>query len=464
MKGLSIKKRVMLWYAFTMLVVITLVIVLLLAAGDKLIRDDAKSNLTAATDRAVNDVQVIDSKLAIDDDMVYYLDGAYVVIYKNDGMIISGLPPDGFPGNVSFKADEIRKVVRGDKPFYVYDRLIENQQLGKTWIRGITSASLKDSAPSIWLMIKMFLIALPLLLGLALLGGWYITKRAFMPLKDIADTAEQIQEGSDLSRRLGFEKMGDRDEISRTAATFDMMLDRIEESFEMEKRFTNDASHELRTPAAVIMAQCEYALDNLDDPRDVEESLRVILAESRKMTTLIKQLLTLARADRGVQQLDMTRTDIGLTAEEAVSNFSSKAAEYGVEMAIDAEEGLYTMGDPVFLSRMFENLISNAIKYNHSGGHVWLSVKSGEEGIRISVNDDGNGISAEDLTHIWERFYRAHSAPGGRNRRSEREAEQQSTGLGLPLVKWIVEAHHGRISVRSAPGSGTEFVIFLPPA
>lgn len=455
MKKMSITGRVSLWYAFSFMAFLILATGLLLAAGNRLVIGERTSNLQMVTDRAVKDVWVIDGKLSIDDDISYYSDGAYVVLYRDDGTLISGLIPEGFSGLPPFEADTLRKIQSGKDKYYVYDRLIENEKMGRIWIRGMTSANLEQMMPSVMRMVYGFLIAIPLLFAIALAGGWLITKQAFAPLNQIVETARRIRTGGDLSERIELEDEDDPDEIGRTALEFDKMLDQIEKDFEMEKQFTNDASHQLRTPIAVILAQSEYALDSLDNPEEVRESLQMIRDRASHMSSLVSQLLLIARADRRIDQLVKKRTDISLLAEEAAESFRREAESRQIRICINAAEGCYMDCDPLFMGQMFNNLIDNSLKYGRPGGTTGIRIWQEEDMIRIRIRDDGIGISEEDLPRVFERFYRGSQDHADGN-------PEEGAGLGLPIAKWIVEAHQGIISVESKPGEGTVFQIWFP--
>jgi len=304
-------------------------------------------------------------------------------------------------------------------------------------------------------MIRLFMIVLPILILLSLAGGWLITQRAFLPLKQINDTVMLIQEGKDLSRRIGVDESYPRDEIQITANAFDQMLDRISASFEREKQFTDDASHELRTPVAVIQAQCEYALENRDKSEETVGAILVIHEQAKKMSALIDQLLMLARADRSAVILKKEPADISLLAEESAALLAPKAYEKNITVSVRAPEGLYAEIDPNLMEKALVNLIDNAIKYGKQNGSVIISAEKqtpdNSPSVLLSVTDDGIGIREENLPHIWDRFYRVDPA-----------GEEKGTGLGLPLVRWVVEAHGGHITVASEPGRFTKFSVILP--
>ena len=455
MRSVSIKTRIVFWYALTALLVLSVVIVLILAAGNRSMRDEAMDDLTLATDQAVENIRIYQGKLYIDEYAEYQRNGVYVVLCDNTGNLFFGEAPEGFPMDTEFQEETIRYIdaAESDEPFFVYDRRIENQKAGVFWIRGITSAGLEDTEPALYEMIRIFLITIPVLFVISLVGGWIITRRAFLPFQNIAEKVERIQEGSDLSQRLNLGSPDDRDEIRRTAGLFDHMLARIEKSFEMEKQFTNDVSHELRTPTAVIMSQCEYALDNIDDPDEVEDSLKVIHHQSKQMMDLITQLLTLARADRHIQPVNKELVDVGLLLEEEAAHMSVVARERNIRITVDALEGIMTEADPVLMRRALENLISNAVKYGREGGMIRLyAEREPARMIAISVEDDGIGIPEEDLPYIWNRFFRAENAGDF----------PDSVGLGLSLVKWIAEAHGGTVSAQNRPEGGARFILRIP--
>ena len=458
MKPLSIKMKVVFWYAFSMFVVTALLFAFLLIAGNHIARKDARDGLTITTDMAVSNVIVTGGHLVIDDDIIYYMDQTWIVIAKDDGMILSGLMPDGFPEDVPFEEDRIRQAGEGVHAFYVYDRLIENQKTGKIWVRGMTPIHLSVRDPAFHRIVQLFMIIIPVLVLLSLAGGWLITRRAFLPLRRINETVAMIQEGDDLSRRVSSGIADPGDEIENTAIAFDKMLDRIGESFEREKQFTNDAGHELRTPTAVIQAQCEYIMDNIDDQDEVKESVKIIHNQALKMSTLIEQLLMLARADRYALKLNRRKTDISLLAEETAFIMAGEASKKSITIQVDAPEGVYARVDEHLMSRVFENLVSNALKYGKSGGHVMITVReirsseaADETGhVQIGVLDDGIGISEDEINKIWKRFYRIN--PTGKT---------EGLGLGLPLVKAIIEAHGGSIVVNSQQGFFTEFIVLI---
>lgn len=453
MKSFSVKERVIFLYTVIMVAAIALVVEMFYFVSARTVLDNAKDTLVATVDEKMDDINIVDGHLVIADSIDYETaNGVTIAVYNENGLEISGLMPDDFDVTIKFLPDTARKVEgKGDDDYYVYDRLIENETTGKIWLRGVIYASVMKNAPEIANVFRIALFFIPILLLIAVVGGTLLTNRAFKPLKLIADTASNISNGNDLSQRIGVGDPDSQDEVLRAAGVFDTMLDRLEESFDNEKQFTNNASHELRTPNAIIMSRSEYALESLDDREEVESSLEIIHAQSEKMDHIVSELLALARADRGIDFLNKKHTDIGLLAEESAASFYKMAEENNIKLMVDADMEVYMDADPVFFGRLYENLISNAIKYGKDGGRVDLSVKKRVDGIEIIVSDDGIGISDEDLPHVFERFYRATD-----------QSKEKSVGLGLPLVKWIVDSHGGEISIESKLKEGTVIRIKFP--
>ena len=447
----SVRRRIVLLYTLSVLLLCGATAAFLFIVEDRLIIEEAKENLAALTDGVVGDVSFEDGSIVTDDHIIWDMESTSVVVCGADGTILAGQVPEGFENTAGFEPGKIRKVRCGRNTYYLYDEPLNGAGGEAGWVRGITLVDLKEISPMLYTMSRSFIAAIPVLILAALFAGWAITRRAFAPLSRIVNTAASIHGGTDLSLRIGIGSPDSEDEILRTAGVFDQMLERIQRSFIRERQFTNNASHELRTPVAVIMSQSEYALAHPDDPEINRQALEKIYSQSRKMRGLISRLLFLARADGGRQQIQAEKMDISLCAEESAATLADAAANKKINVSVEAEEGIYINGDGTMISQMFTNLISNGIKYGKQGGWVKVRIKTDRTWVTVRIDDNGRGITPEELDHIWERFYR------GEDSRAE-----DSTGLGLTIVKWIVEAHKGSISVVSRPGEGTCFKILLP--
>ena len=373
--------------------------------------------------------------------MDFFDDGIYLMVCSSDGSVERGDEPAGFP-QLSYVGGRIEKTSSGMFDWYVYDSPMEDG----SFIRGaypIASMSRFFSSAFI-----AALILLPIVVFLAALGGYFITKRALRPLEKMVETANGIANGTDLSKRMDIEKAGY--EIKELADTFDMMLSRLELSFKRERQFTSDASHELRTPVAVIRAHAEYALSHSDE-ESTKESLIEIIAQVDRMTRLIEQMLALARAENGSHELHFEQIDLGELAQIAIASLKGKADEHGISLFFEGNEGVVANVDETMIARLLINLIDNGICYNKEGGFVKVSVSSCKEGSMICVWDNGIGMAPDALKRIWDRFYQVDPS----------RSRKGSSGLGLPMVKWIAAAHNGYCSAESVEGLGSRFTVVL---
>ena len=293
-----------------------------------------------------------------------------------------------------------------------------------------------------WKTSALIMIAL---LVSALVIGRLIAVRSIKPVRDVVATVEEIRRSGDLSKRVEAPK---GDDIGQLAENFNSLFDKVEQMMETEKKFTSDISHELKTPLAVIASQSEYALE---DEAYRAKALRVINTEAMRMSEMISRLRLLAGSDS--DNLRLNREVINLS--DILSSIAEQQAligsEVGVTVTSDIESGVMVNADITMLIRAILNLIDNGIKYAGEGSCIVIGLHTEGSFAVCSVSDDGPGISADSIDRIWDRFYREDLS------RSSRE----SWGLGLSMVKAIVEAHGGSVSVSSAPGEGSTFTIRL---
>ena len=285
------------------------------------------------------------------------------------------------------------------------------------------------------------LALLPALVVVAGVGGYFIARRAFRPVTRIARTAESIIDGKDLQKRIGLQ--GARDELYRLSKVFDDMLDRLERSFERERRFTSDASHELRTPVAAILAQADFALSDIANEEDREEALRDIRLRAGQMSTLIGRLLALTRMDAGQTRMELERIDLADIAEVAAMQVEEGAAARGMTVECAVDGPVWAMCDQTMLTQALLNLAENAVKYGREGGHIRIAARAEGETARLIVEDDGPGIEPDALPHIFERFYQG-----------DRSRNAGGAGLGLSLVQLIAKLHGGSVEGRKRAGRG----------
>ena len=445
MKRLSIKLRVTLWFTGFMMILVIMVSMFLLLTGKKLERANSQNRVR----EIVEDVFDKNESHEEEDEFHGFNEGVYVSIYDMEGNLLSGDVPDGFDEVISFKNNETRTVTSNDKKWYVYDKECYTKHSEPVWVRGIISDEKEHSF--VGTLMHLFVYALPFFVIAIAIGGYYIISRAFKPINRIIVAADKIGEGKDLSQRIN---LGEgKDEIYTLAATFDRMFDRLEDFFEHEKQFTSDASHELRTPTAVIIAQCEYALENANTVEESKEAFDKIMEQAKKMSALIAQLLTLARADQGQEKLNLELINLSELAEIVIEHQTELAEQKNITITHKIESNLLMKADETMLMRLMINLIENGINYGKYGGNLRVELEKQNQNIAFCVIDDGIGISPEHLTKIWERFYQVDAS---------RNPSNNSVGLGLSMVKWIAKAHGGEVFVKSEPSRETIFTVVLP--
>ncbi len=449
MRRVSIRMRVTLWFTAMMALLAVLILVFLYLAGQRTVRSLLRDRLTHVVQNSLDYIEFHEGKLELDDDMDFFVNGVYRSIYDAEGRMLYGRIPEKYNGIQAFRDDTMQQFDDDETSWYIYDMQYEVKGYGTVWVRGILSSESASSTFST--LFHLARIALPCLVLLAALGGYFLISRAFLPVRRIADSAEQISSGSDLSRRISLEE--GKDEIYQLAATVDRMLDRLEDSFARERQFTSDASHELRTPLAVILSQCEYSLSCPQTPQQSAQALESIQNQARRMSSLISQLLTLARADRGQDRLLLEQIDMSYLTEMVSIQVQEMAEEKQITVHTDIAPNLMIRGDETMLMRLLLNLMENAVKYGKQGGNLWVTLVRSGDCVRGSIQDDGIGISAENLPKIWDRFYQAEPS---------RSSASGGVGLGLPMAQYIVRVHGGSITAESEWGQGSRFTFCLP--
>lgn len=421
---------------------------ILFSLSNQEILASTQNTLKKQVQESMEDIEWEDGSFDLDSDF-YDLDGGvYLSLYTEAGDLLYGRIPYGFDLNPTFSDGQLQTLADSNRQWYVFDLAHRIPGYGLVYIRGISSVTEAESSFRITLRFAM--IVLPLLVILTAVIGYLFTRRTLRPVRRITETVQEIQTNQDLSRRV--ELGNGTDEIYQLADTFDQLLDRIEHAFRREQQFTSDVSHELRTPITVILAQCDAALADETMSSEHRRQLELIQKKAQNMAQMISQLLLLSRADQGRQQLQPETLNLSELTEMVCEEQAILAEEKQITINTQIEPELYASVDETFYIRMLVNLISNAIYYGKEGGHILVSCFRQNGFITGCVEDDGIGISREDLPHIWERFYRADTS---------RSASGHS-GLGLSMVKWIVEAHGGTITAESTLGKGTAFTFLLP--
>jgi signal transduction histidine kinase len=346
-------------------------------------------------------------------------------------------------------ADAQRVSMRGMGVVVERQERLPNGQL----LRVVAASRVADvSLPPLELLATA-LIVLPFILALAVGGAFLIAKTATEPLERITKEVVEITDGRSLHRRLHPEEGSA--ELARLTAQLNEMIGRLEMSFAALRRLTADASHELKTPLAVLRADVERAMHATPGGTDQLVALEEALHETTRMADLVDSLLTLARADEG--RFDLLREPVEL--EPLVRDVFETALILGEDMGLKVmmtrADRCIVDGDRTRLRQLFLNLITNAIKYTPRGGEVELALAASENDATFTVRDTGIGIAAIDLPNIFDRFYRA-------DRVRSRQGERSGFGLGLSISQWIAQAHGGTLTVQSRLHRGSTFTVTLP--
>jgi heavy metal sensor kinase len=297
----------------------------------------------------------------------------------------------------------------------------------------------------------LLILATPVLLITATAGGYFLSTRALAPVDAISTAAQRINI-ENLTDRLAVPNTGDQ--LQRLSETLNATFGRLERSVTHMKRFTADASHELRAPVSLIRTTAEVAVQKERPASEYRESLNDILHEAESMSRIIDSLMLLARADSGKETLERHRMDARVIVKGAAEQGEKIARNRGLSFHVQTPEtAVNVQADADALRRVFLILIDNAVKFTPDGGTVRLQLGVDAGFAVVSVLDTGIGITSNDLPHVFDRFWRADRA---------RSREHGGAGLGLSIAEWIVNEHHGSIEVDSHPGKGSNFRVLIP--
>lgn len=443
-KGLSIKARVTLWYTFFMILVFGITAVYLVSSSQRMSGRQMRERLVDTVTDAVSQVRFRYGELDAEE-LDFYKNGVSVFLYDTQGRLLAPKVTRGIQVDSLLEDQTIKTASSGRERWMIYDVYSEGEDAG-FWVRGMISMT--EYGQALGNLPILFGSALPLLAVLAALGGFRITRRAFRPVTQMAETARAIGTGSDLSQRI--ETDGRGDELNQLGDTMNEMLARLQASFEAERQFSSDVSHELRTPIAVIRSQCEFALSGQAGEEEKREAFEAVLKQSERMNSIVSQLLLLSRAENGKFVPEREPVELNVLCETVCEELEAMAAERQVKLAWNTEE-LQITGDETLLIRMANNLVSNAIRYNRPGGSAEVSLRKRGKYAVLTVRDTGIGIRREDLGQIFNRFYRA-----------DRSRSSEGTGLGLSMAAWIARVHGGSIRAESVYGEGSVFTAELP--
>ncbi len=409
---------------------------------------EIKRELNKSVDANARNLSIVDGELVISDDFVYESDQVCFLIIKRNGDILTG----NYPKEVSAEINEYRiennhshTITCSGIQFYFRDVRIGRDNRRGIFLRGIIKKSDADS----------FYRGIEVISYLSLLGvvsvilsfQIFLSKKISRELKSMCQTAESIGSNLDMSQRMECDNQFY--EIAILAQANNRMLDRLEQTFQMQEQFTSDVVHELRTPVSVMLAQCEYAKKNAKSQKEFDEIVDTIYRQSRKINEIITQLLNFSRLEQDRvriqdETLDLTEIVQSVCEDQQMKSENEIAFHFYLEEAV-------TIGDIGLISIVIQNLISNAVKFSGPNGQIDVSSGERDGQVFVSVKDYGVGIEEEKLNYIFRRFYQCDTS---RN--------EKGFGLGLSLSEKIAEKHGGKIEVFSKTGSGSTFTLYLP--
>lgn len=296
----------------------------------------------------------------------------------------------------------------------------------------------------------VFLVLIPIALAVSIVGGYYLAKKSLRPVDEVTTRARRIT-AENLDQTIPERTVND--EIGRLISTINDMIRRLHASFAQIRQFSADASHELRTPLTVMRGEIELSLRTNKTPEEYRRVLESSLEEILRMASIIENLLMLAKADQGLYEAHFTEVNMEALLKELYDDSEILAEPKQITVTLKKTAAITIVGDKVRLRQLFLNLIDNAIKYTPERGEVILSMERQNATALFSVQDTGIGIPPQEISRVFDRFYRVDKA---------RSRERGGTGLGLSIAKWIAELHRGTISVVSEVNKGSTFTVHLP--
>ena len=462
---LSIRLRIILWFLLSVFLVLSLTAALVFFISDSVMRRTTRNYFISAVEENTNKLKFLspaeadiakmmdtddifihykDGYLQIDDDFLMSLNDMEFGLYAADGSLLYGknsIIRETY--QVKLSASHVFSLDIDSGRYLIYDRKLSVKNFSELWIRGI--APLKETTSQL-IDIAVYLAAfLPFLIIIILLCGYFAAKGIIRPIKKIEETTTSITDGNNLSLRIS--DTGGRDELAALSGNFNKMLNRLETSFEMEKRFASDASHELRTPVSVILAQTEFSLEKERQPEEYIDSLEVIKRQGKRMNQLIGNMLSYTRLEQRIDNYPFEKLDFSVLVSDLCSDMTPLRIN-DISLEYNVEPGIMINGNAELLARMLQNLLENAYKYGRQGGNTKVTLSLQGNNIKLLVEDDGIGIAEDQLEQIFDRFFRVSN-----------KTSITGSGLGLSIVKKIVDMHGGNIDVSSREGLGTTFTI-----
>ncbi len=469
MRKISIRSRIFLLFFGGMLLVMMVMFILVRLISASVMNQTLSEYLMSAVDSnsemltymtleegeeaQVHDIDDLfisygDGYLRIDGNFLDVLNDVESAIFDSGGSLIYGNNQIAkeLDSHIIRESKIYEKEISGHR-YIVYDRKLTSSGLEDLWIRGTVPMTQQEKQTL--QIVRSTSAFIPLLLVIIVFASAMATKSILRPVIRMEQTAQKIMGGDDLDKRIELPK--NKDEMYNLAASYNEMLNRLQDSFVRERQFISDASHELRTPLSVILAQTEYIGTKECSNADYRAALDTVDRQAKRMKKLVEDMLDLSRIAQGKKKYPVEEVDLSGIVRN-VSRDMSYIGLKGISVDIDVEDGISIEGNRDLLERMIVNLIDNAYKYGKDNGHTSVSLKKEGDKAVLSVLDDGIGISKSGQAKVFDRFYREDSSRSG----------VKGYGLGLSLVKDITAYHNGELGLSSEPGIGSNFFAKFP--
>ena len=434
-RRITLTFKITLWYTIFIVILLSSIILGTFFVSDSVVESSGKKKLIEEVTEISNGKE----------NFTAFEDGVTLSLYDKDGNLIAGSIPKNFDvrefnlGAITYYTDS------NNNKYMYYDMETSSARLANgKYIRGIVQIS---SGQTNWYLPFAIIAGSPIVILIITYGGYLIIRNSLKPVRQMIETAETISNSADLSKRITIED--GKDEVHKLALVFNEMLESLERASMRERQFSSDVSHELRTPISVIMSESEYGTKYIDTVDEAKESFAVIERQSKRMTIMINQILEMARLDNRLE-IPKEFFDLSSCLEEILEDYKKLFETKDIQLITNIEDNITLFGNQVLLIRLIDNLVSNALKYANS--KIWISIAK-RNNIIIEVSDDGRGIADDEKAYIWDRFYKVD--------KSRSISEDNSSGLGLPISKKIVELHGGKIVALYNKPQGAKFVINL---
>lgn len=434
--------KMTLWFALSVSVIVGMLFGAVYGAMAVLLEHNLREDLALAVAQIGAQVEQEGSELVYENETPIAQEISYYVMEANGSELFSHGPDITAFDAVPIAEQTYTQADYLGEPWLLLDAAPVTAAGDTLWIRA--AAPCTENRRTLRTMSMIFGIVLPLAAAIAAVVGHALTRGALRPIRQIIACANEISEGN-FTRRVPASPS--RDELGELTATLNRMLDAQESSIRRERQFTSDASHELRTPVAVMLATAE----NLKLPAAQARQSDILLTECHRMQHLIEQMLMLTRAQEGKYHLLPEDFSLREVVEGVSDTFAEQMQQKQMAFQCDIPENLVLHADQSLITRLMLNLVENAVKYGREAGHIVCAATECNQHCEMELRDDGVGISAEALPHVFDRFYRADTV-----------RDRSGTGLGLSIVRWIVQAHQGQITIQSTEGCGTTVYVRLP--